>query len=84
MIHVKLVLPLTKDQPDLHLWVDPMPLVPRQGDLIDPRAMITDRLRGAITKEQYELMREYAWQVSFVCWSKDSYGYFAEVWCEGG
>ena len=54
--------------------------VPRKDDLIDVEKLIDEK--NYSTEELYKIYG-LSWSVWYVNWSKDEFGFFAEIVCEG-
>jgi len=54
--------------------------VPRDGDLIDVVQMIDE---NNYSDEEFKKIYKLSWSVWYVNWSKDEFGFFAEIVCKG-
>ena len=54
--------------------------VPRKGDLIDAQNLIDE---NNYSDEELNEIDSLSWSVWYVKWSKDEFGFFAEIVCEG-
>lgn len=61
-------------------FIDPMPQIPRKGDMIDVFKVI---LHQNYSIDEINKIDNLMWIVYSVEWSKDKDGYFVEVACYG-
>ena len=61
-------------------FIQPMPVIPRKGDLLDVCNMFDEK---NYTELEIQKIYDYSWSVWYVNWGKDKEGYFAEIVCEG-
>ena len=65
---------------DYETFIEPMPDVPREGDLISAEKMInTDKCDSSVLKQIFY----YSWRVDFVVWEIDAEGYYAKLFLTG-
>jgi len=62
-------------------FIEPMQVVPRQGDTIDVVPTIDEKIFSDFSPKDFAKIHSIMWEVWYVRWGKDKEGYFAELVC---